>query len=297
MARKNKKDKENKEKAPAAAQELVNDSALMEEDLTVVLRTEEEIPAPLSMNMGVSSILGTRKNQQDSVFGQVEGNRTIAVVCDGMGGMNGGEMASQTAVKILVEDYYKKMPENDIPAFFREEAYKMNTAVRELENENGDRLNGGTTVVAAIIEGNRLYWLSVGDSKIYLIRGSDIVAVNQEHNLKLRIDEQLRTGEITEEEYQKEAEQAEALISFLGIEELTLMDINEKPFLLQENDIVLLCSDGLYKCMSPKEIAETVFYEEPDMERAAKRLTEVVTRKNRRSQDNTSLVIMQYSKY
>ena len=245
MAKKNKKDKENKKKAPAAAQELVDDSALMEEDLTVVLRTEEEIPAPLSMNMGVSSILGTRKNQQDSVFGQVEGNRTIAVVCDGMGGMNGGEMASQTAVKILVEDYYKKMPENDIPAFFREEAYKMNTAVRELENENGDRLNGGTTVVAAIIEGNRLYWLSVGDSKIYLIRGSDIVAVNREHN----------------------------------------------------HDIVLLCSDGLYKCMSPKEIAETVFYEEPDMERAAKRLTEVVTRKNRRSQDNTSLVIMQYSKY
>ena len=60
----------------------------------------------LHINMGISSILGTRKNQQDTVFGAVDGNRAIAVVCDGMGGMNGGELASQTAATILIDDYY-----------------------------------------------------------------------------------------------------------------------------------------------------------------------------------------------
>ncbi len=267
------------------------------EEPTVVITTSESTGEDFSLKMGISSILGTRKNQQDSVFGQVDGKTAIAIVCDGMGGMNGGELASQTAVKILAEDYYKKQPDSDIPSFFREEAYKMNDAVRGLEDKDGNPLNGGTTVVATITLDNRLYWLSIGDSKIYLIREGNIVAVNREHNFRMRLDERLKSGAITKEQYKKEEGQAEALISFLGIEDLTLMDINEKPFILQENDIVLLCSDGLYKCLPDEEIAKLVFYEEPDMGRAAKRLTDIVLKKGKRSQDNTSLVIMQYNKY
>ena len=173
----------------------------------------------------------------------------------------------------------------------------MNAAVRDLEDGKGNPLNGGTTVVATIIEENKLYWLSVGDSKIYLIRDKNIVAVNREHNFRMRLDERLKSGAITKEQYKKEEGQAEALISYLGIEDLTLMDINKKPFLLQENDIVLLCSDGLYKCLKESEIGELVYYEEPDMERAARRLTNVVLKRKKRSQDNTSLVIMQYNRY
>ncbi len=267
------------------------------EEPTVVLDSYEVTGEDFSLKMGLSSILGTRKNQQDSVYGQVDGKRALAIVCDGMGGMNGGELASQTAVKILAEDYYKNRPDSDIPGFFREEAIKMNAAVRDLEDGKGNPLNGGTTVVATIIEENKLYWLSVGDSKIYLIRDKNIVAVNREHNFRMRLDERLKSGAITKEQYKKEEGQAEALISYLGIEDLTLMDINKKPFLLQENDIVLLCSDGLYKCLKESEIGELVYYEEPDMERAARRLTNVVLKRKKRSQDNTSLVIMQYNRY
>ena len=267
------------------------------EEPTVVLDSYEVTGEDFSLKMGLSSILGTRKNQQDSVYGQVDGKRALAIVCDGMGGMNGGELASQTAVKILAEDYYKNRPDSDIPGFFREEAIKMNAAVRDLEDGKGNPLNGGTTVVATIIEDNKLYWLSVGDSKIYLIRDKNIVAVNREHNFRMRLDERLKSGAITKEQYKKEEGQAEALISYLGIEDLTLMDINKKPFLLQENDIVLLCSDGLYKCLKESEIGELVYYEEPDMERAARRLTNVVLKRKKRSQDNTSLVIMQYNRY
>ena len=92
------------------------------EEPTVVLDSYEVTGEDFSLKMGLSSILGTRKNQQDSVYGQVDGKRALAIVCDGMGGMNGGELASQTAVKILAEDYYKNRPDSDIPGFFREEA-------------------------------------------------------------------------------------------------------------------------------------------------------------------------------
>ena len=99
----------------------------------------------LHINMGISSILGTRKNQQDTVFGAVDGNRAIAVVCDGMGGMNGGELASQTAATILIDDYYNTTI-TDMREFFQKEAKKMDQAVNNLKNEDGRPLNGGTTL-------------------------------------------------------------------------------------------------------------------------------------------------------
>ncbi len=257
----------------------------------------EEEKKELRIKMGISSILGTRKNQQDTVFGDTNETRTLGIVCDGMGGMNGGEIASQTAARILAEDYLKAGNINNIPDFFHKEAIKMNQAVCDLTDENNKPLNGGTTVVAVIVENDFLYWLSIGDSKIYIIRNEEIVAVNREHNYRMSLNEKLKKGLITEEEYKAEEGQAEALISYLGIEKLSLMDINQKPFKLLENDIVLLCSDGLYKRLPDSEIRELISYEEPDMVRAAKRLTDVVMMRTQKSQDNTSVVVMQYGRY
>ena len=121
--------------------------------------------------------------------------------------------------------------------------------------------------------------------------------MNREHNYRLKLDDKLKKGLITEEQYKAEEAQAEALISFIGVGNVSLMDINAVPFLLMENDIVLLCSDGLYKRLPDSEIMEIIKYEEPDMERAAKRLTDIVKKRTKKVQDNTSLVLMQYSRY
>lgn len=251
---------------------------------------------PLSIHVGVSSIIGTRKTQQDSLFEKVDPARTLAIVCDGMGGMNGGELASETAVKILAEDVLSKTVIPNIPLFFKEEAIKLDKAVCALTGTDGQPLNGGTTIVAVIVEKNNLYWLSVGDSKIYIIRNKEIVAANREHNYRLRLDEEFKQGMITKEEYKEKEKQAEALISYLGIGNISLMDINQAPFKLEENDIVILCSDGLYKRLPDEEICQLVYYEEPDMQRAANRLTDVVMKRTKKVQDNTSVILLQYGR-
>lgn len=87
------------------------------------------------------------------------------------------------------------------------------------------------------------------------------------------------------------------MISYLGMGNVSLMDINNEPFILQENDIVLLCSDGLYKRLPDKDIMQIIQLEEPDMNRAARRLTDVVMMRTRKNQDNTSLVLLQYSRH
>ena len=151
--------------------------------------------------------------------------------------------------------------------------------------------------VAVVIENNKMYFLSVGDSKIYILRDNEILAVNREHNYRLSLDEKLKKGQITKEQYIAEEDQAEALISYLGMGNVSLMDINNEPFILQENDIVLLCSDGLYKRLPDKDIMQIIQLEEPDMNRAARRLTDVVMMRTRKNQDNSSLVLLQYSRH
>lgn len=251
---------------------------------------------PLSMHIGISSILGTKKNQQDAVFGKVDTKRTVAVVCDGMGDQNGGELASKTAVKLFSDDVLAKESISDIPTFLKEEAEKLDQVVSDLKKQDEKMDNIGTTIAAVVIEDDTLYWLSVGDSRIYIIRGEEIVAVTMDHTYRIKMNEELNQGRLTVDEYMAMERQADTLVSYLGVGKISLMDINQVPFKLEEDDIIILCSHGLYKCLPDEDIRELVYYEEPDMPRAARRLTDIVMRRADEIQDNTSVVMLQYSR-
>ena len=258
----------------------------------------------LSIKYGMSSIIGTRDYQQDTMFAQAFDDKLLAVVCDGMGGLSGGEIASQTATKCLAENFFAEYMEcknkgvqMNYSFFLYNVAKKMDKMVNDLTDESGKFLDCGTTAVAAIIDNDNFYWMSVGDSKIYMIRDGQISSVNREHTVRMVIDEQMQTGTITMAEYEKKAKQAEALVSYVGMGNVKMVDVNETPIKLQENDIVILCSDGLYKRLPDADIAEIIKYDVPDMNRAARHLNEVVMQRTKRSQDNTSIILMQYNKF
>ncbi len=278
----------------------MSERRIEQSEIPTVPMEEEDFGFDHRIEMGISSIIGTRKNQQDTVFGNTDELGTIAVVCDGMGGLEGGEIASCLAAQTLAEDYFqfRLNPQGTIPDFFQQEAIKIDSLVYELQNEEGDRLEAGTTMSAVIVEGNRLHWLSVGDSRIYLIREKKIQMLNQEHNYREMLLEKLERGEITEEYfYEEERERGEALVSFLGIGDLSLMDINQRPFLLQEGDFILLCSDGLYRSMPEEMILKVILDSLPDVERAAFCLTAGAMDMSWESLDNTSLILLQYFKW
>ena len=233
-------------------------------------------------SLGVSSLIGTRPDQQDSVYGEVLPDSTVAILCDGMGGLQSGALASQSAIQTFAEDYEKRDTTMKVPFFLRQEAIEMDTVVHELMDEENQSINAGTTVVAVVMQGDELYWLSVGDSRIYIIRGKEIMAVNRDHNYRLRLDTALENGSITEEIYRQEEYKAEALISFLGIGNVSLMDI------------ILLCSDGLYRTM-PDDVMRQICLEYlPNAQKAADMLTETAVLSSLENQDNTSVVVIQY---
>lgn len=243
---------------------------------------------------------GRRKYQQDAVYvtpgKKLAANRktrVLAIVCDGMGGMADGGRASLTAIQMMVQGFrqIEKAPSVDIPQFFRRGIQVIDQTIVNFPKENGK--GSGTTMVAVIAEDNKLYWASVGDSRIYIIRGNQMKQVTRDHNYLLRLQQMVANGEMSLEEAQAK-KQKEALISFLGIGNVTLMDVNTQPFEMQYGDVVMLCSDGITKTLPDNQIHSIITTGVTSMEEKAKQLVEAAVRGNTHSQDNTSVAIVQY---
>lgn len=235
---------------------------------------------------------GTRKYQQDFWGLEIRGPVAAAVLCDGMGGLAGGEQASRLGVKLFLRDFWNAWPMDDIPDFLRKEALRLDQAVYGLEKQDGSRLNAGSTIVAVVIVQDRLYWMSVGDSRLYLFRDGEMTCLTQEHNYKTMLEEEMAAGLINLEYYNREIGQGEALTSYLGIGKLTLIDGNCPDFELEEEDILLLCSDGLYKTLAEEQIRALVNESGSCLEIAGRRMIETAGRRGVNGQDNTTLILL-----
>ncbi len=243
---------------------------------------------------------GNRKYQQDAayvtpskVLASNKRTRVMALVCDGMGGMSDGGKASRTAMQMMVQGFTKieKEAEVNIPEFFQTGIRVVDRTIHDFPKEDGK--GSGTTMVACIVEDNRLYWASVGDSRIYIIRGNQIKQVTRDHNYWLRLQNMVAAGQLTMEEA-KAKRQKEALISFLGIGNVSLMDINTAPFELQYGDVIMLCSDGITKTLPDAQIKRIITADAVKPEKKAKALVEAATHANSHSQDNTTVALIHY---
>ena len=246
------------------------------------------------------SAVGNRNYQQDALYvspskilASNKKTRVLAVVCDGMGGMADGGRASRTAIQMMVQGFQKveKDPVLNVPLFFQRGIYAADHVIAGFPKENGR--GSGTTMVACIVEDNRLYWASVGDSRIYIIRGRQMQQVTRDHNYWLRLQEKVAAGEIRPEEAMA-ARNKEALISYLGMGNVSLMDINTKPFEMQYGDMVMLCSDGITKTLPDTQIREIILADAVQPERKAEALVDAATHVNSHSQDNTSVILIHY---
>lgn len=241
------------------------------------------------------STIGDRPEQQDSAGFELRENGGIVVVCDGMGGHEGGKFISSMATQLLLERYLAE------PGMLSDANYIFNLLrqidfhITSLKKEDGTRLRGGTTCVAVILENNMMRWISVGDSRVYLFRNGEMKQLNPDHIYQMHLDRMFQKKEISEEQYQTESRQkGEMLISFLGVGELSEIGICDPPIQLQSGDELLLASDGLYKYL-PENMIVGILNNFSNTEDALHALEAKVKRANRDStkkRDNMTLALV-----
>ena len=192
--------------------------------------------------------IGKRECQQDAAGWYEDDGAVYAVLCDGMGGLGGGELASATAIQEIqtqIPNYIVDVKQS--ASWMRKTVQEANQKVYALKNEAGEPMGCGSTMVAVLIQDDKLYWVSVGDSRAYIFRAQEAVQMTTDLNYFYLLKQRLQSGEISQENYDREADSGDALISFLGLEHLSLIDQNTEPLRVFPGDKVLLCSDGLYR--------------------------------------------------
>ena len=246
---------------------------------------------------GNAQIIGKRKSQQDA-FAFSDLNDTdhsqkvgvLAVLADGMGGLEFGFEASQTAVKTIGDVYLSEVFERSIDEALDKALQKADDMVCRLATDRDQSGNVGTTVVLAVIHDEFLYWRSVGDSRLYLFRGHGLYPVTRDHDYGEILDDQVEDGVITSERAALDPERR-ALTSFIGQGPFQEIDKSFQPLRLREGDRILLCSDGVYNTLSLQEVLGILRQIENPHE-ACEAMVDLIERKDQPHQDNATVMIL-----
>ncbi|RME59573.1 MAG: serine/threonine-protein phosphatase [Candidatus Dadabacteria bacterium] len=207
------------------------------------------------------------------------------LVCDGMGGEMGGELAAQLALDAIKRDL-ESYPARPCAQALRSALLEANRVI-VLRRQNPAFQHMGTTIVAAMFSGNELCIASVGDSRAYLVSNGEAVQLTVDHTY---VQQLVDNGELHPDEALSHP-QAHVLTRCIGAEPALKIDINTYyiwPPEGQETTFLLLCSDGLYSLVSQKEIGEAVSTLSP--QKACAHLVELA--KQRGGFDNITIAII-----
>lgn len=204
------------------------------------------------MIYGQTDVGNVRPLNEDSFYFETTPKGYVMIVADGMGGHNGGEIAS----KLAVDSVREYMKQNDIfsdPEVTLRQAMKCaNDAVYRLAVEQTELSGMGTTLVLAVGSEKSVCIANVGDSRAYLVSKNKITQVTKDHSF---VNELVKKGVLTKEEA-KNHPKSNIILKALGIEPEVYPDI----FLLEKKrtDKVLLCTDGLSGLVSDEEILDVM---------------------------------------
>lgn len=248
---------------------------------------------PFATGLSVTSIslIGGRSSQQDALdYRILSAGSLAAVVCDGMGGLNGGAQAAHAACQGFFEEYEKCTAAGQEPPDLRQIARSLDRRVLALHDTDGLPLDGGSTLTAVVIQDRTLHWLSVGDSRIGLLRNGQMLWLNRLHNYRLELDEALNSGDISPAEYEAELPRGAALLSYLGCGELKYIDCQTACPLMPSN-MLLLCSDGFYDLLPGEALPSVLEALDETMGNLPELLSPFLGRAGR-NMDNASAVII-----
>lgn len=243
----------------------------------------------------VTDIGKIREKNEDNVL--ISSDLGLGVVADGMGGHSAGEIASSIAVSVLAETIRKintgalKIPDTFLPKLSPSErkllmaANLANAAIYSTAQSSDIYKMMGTTLTGVLFEKDCAIAVHVGDSRIYLLREGKIVQITTDHSLAM---EHVRRGLLSKAEADHSKIQ-NVLTRAMGIKKNIEFDLLKFP--VKPGDVLVLCSDGLYKGLTEEAIAQ-ILMQDKDMPIVKLCRHLVRTSNEHDGQDNISAVVI-----
>lgn len=228
-----------------------------------------------------------REQNEDSIYISENPNTDFEyyIVADGMGGHNGGEVASSEAVKYFNEYLETNMPlrnPEDILDVFVEALAYCNKKVFDMAESDISLKGMGTTFIAAAIYENKLYCVHIGDSRLYIYDKGILKQLSKDHSFVM---EMVRMGKITLDEARNHPKR-NMITKAVGIEET--MPADTIVCSLEADSIILLCSDGLSTMVTDNDI-EKILKKKSDLAAKADMLVKLANKNG--GYDNISVIL------
>ncbi len=231
---------------------------------------------------GRSDVGKVRSNNEDTYFAADRDG--VFLVADGMGGHKAGEVASGLTRDVLGAKLAKLDNGANIEASIRDAFLAANESVRNTASTNTDQQGMGCTCVLLMLREQNFFIAHVGDSRVYLFRKGQLKQVTRDHSY---VEELFIRGLINEEE-KKGHPYRNQITRYIGCSAKLEVDITSGP--VWNDDVFLLCSDGLTEEVGDKRIQE-IFEQNTDPEASANRLIEEALANGGR--DNVSVIVVQ----
>ena len=248
---------------------------------------------PQGIEVGNAHNIGKRSNQEDAFAISelnnprlVENSGVLAVVADGMGGLADGELVSAAAVGAMMREFSVLsndwMPHQKLLYLMQ----RANDAANEVTG--GARNHGGSTLLSVLVRDGKLWFASVGDSRICLARGGSLITLTRPHVYASDLDKRAARGELSFESALADSQRS-ALTSYVGMGELEALDHSARGLQLLSGDWVLLMTDGVFNTLDDDEIAALL---SGNAQNAAERIESRVIARALPQQDNLTVVAL-----
>ena len=235
-----------------------------------------------------------RSHNEDSIA--ADATLGLAVLADGMGGYNAGEVASGIAVELIKVELKKALGETNsekldgasVERLLADHGARANTAIYQAAQSHPQYSGMGTTLVVALWHDNRLVVGHIGDSRLYRWRGGTLEQVTRDHSL---LQEQIDSGMITKEQA-RHSQNKNLVTRAVGIDPEVETEVHTYP--VQLGDVYLLCSDGLSDMVPDEDIEMTLTSLHSNLPLAAEQLVQQANDNGGR--DNVSVILVRVVK-
>ena len=247
----------------------------------------------VEFDIASDQIGGARDYQEDaymvSQLGETDDGDScsLMIMADGMGGHAAGNVASNMVVATFNKSFQSDFPSKDIPQSLTDALNRANQQISDSIKETPALRGMGCTMVSAYLEDNKLYWASVGDSHLYMIRDRELIKQNADHSYGAYIDMMKEQGMEIEEQ---PGMSRNMLMSAMTGEEISSIDCPDNPIKVRAGDRLIIASDGL-DTLGAGAIIQYSSWSATARE-CVYALLKAVEEANKINQDNTTIIVV-----